>query len=106
MKTKRFFILIFMFMFIFGEVSKADQIPIATTLKQGIYNVSPEHEGLYRNIKLITPDKAVTITVLDSNGAQKLFVKLDNVNEHLKVGPIKKGETIIVTGEGEISIIH
>lgn len=59
----------------FGEVSNADQLPTATTLKQGIYNISPEHEGLYRNIKLITPDKGVTITLLDSNNALILFVK-------------------------------
>lgn len=106
MQMKKFIIMSLVFMFMFGEVSKADEIPTARTLKQGIYNVSPEHEGLYRNIKLITPDKAVTISLLDANGAQILFVKLNNTNEYLKVGPIKKGETLIVTGEGEISLIH
>jgi hypothetical protein len=62
--------------------------------------------GYYRNIKLISKDKPVTIMVLDSNGAQILFAKLDNENEYLKVGPIEKGETLIINGEGEISVIH
>ena len=106
MQIKKFFILVFIFMFMFGEVSKADQIPTATTLKQGIYNISPEHEGLYRNVKLISPDKNVTITLLDASGAQILFVKLSDTKEYLKVGPIKKGETLIIAGEGEISMTH
>jgi hypothetical protein len=109
MKTKKFLIIFLAFMFIFGEVSQAEQqsqIPTSTTLKQGIYNISPEHMGYYRNIKLISKDKPVTIMVLDSNGAQILFAKLDNENEYLKVGPIEKGETLIINGEGEISVIH
>lgn len=111
MKTKKFLIvfLIYIFMFMFGEVSKAEQqspIPTSTTLKQGIYNISPEHKGYYRNIKLISPGKPVSIMVIDSNGDQILFAKLDNENEYLKVGPIEKGETLIINGEGEISLIH
>jgi hypothetical protein len=108
MKIKKFFIVVLMFMFMFDEVAQAGQIaiPTSTTLKEGIYKVTPEHKGYYRNVKLISQGKPVTITVLDANGAQVLFAKLHNENEHLKVGPIEIGETLIINGEGEISVIH
>lgn len=105
MQIKKFLVVFLVSIFMFGELPQA-QPPISTTLKQGIYNVSNEHKGHYRNIKLITPDKPVTITLLDSNGAQLLFVRLTNEKEELKVGPIEIGETLIITGDGEISIIH
>ena len=105
MKIKKFLVVFLVSIFMFGERPQA-QPPISTTLKQGIYNVSNEHKGHYRNIKLLTPDKPVTITLLDSNGAQILFVRLTNEKEELKVGPIEIGETLIITGDGEISIIH
>lgn len=107
MQTKKILISLFMFLFMFGEASKANPMPVANnTFKQGIYAVSDEHDGLYRNIKLVTPNKPATVTILDSNNTQILFVKLNNINEYFKVGPIKKGETLIVCGEGEISITH
>lgn len=108
MKTKKLLIVFLISIFISGEVAQAAQItiPTSTTLKEGIYKVTPEHKGYYRNIKLISPGKPVTITVLDANGAQVLFAKLHNENEHLKVGPIEIGETLIINGEGEISVIH
>ena len=106
MQIKKFLIVFLISIFTFGKLSQAQQVPISTTLKQGIYNISPEHVGLYRNIKLITPGKPITMTILDSNGAQILFIRLWNENETLKVGPIKNGETLIITGDGEIAIIH
>lgn len=106
MQIKKILITFFISIFMFGEISYADQIPTSTTLKQGIYNISPEHKGYYRNIKLVSPGKPVTISLLDSNGSQILFVKLNNEKEFLKVGPIEKGETLIVNGDGEISLVH
>jgi hypothetical protein len=106
MQIKKFLIVFLISMVTFGKVSQAEQVPISTTLKQGIYNVSPEHVGYYRNIKLITPEKPVNMIILDSNGAQIFFKRLSNVNEILKIGPIEKGETLILTGDGEVSIIH
>lgn len=106
MQIKKFLIITLIFTFMFETISQAEPIPTSTTLKQGIYSVSSEHNGYYRNIKLITPDKSVTLTIIDSNGTQKLFVKLSNEKEYLKVGPIEKGETLIITGDGEISIVH
>lgn len=106
MQIKKILIMTLIFTFMFKTISQAEQIPTSTTLKQGIYSVSPEHKGYYRNIKLITPDKPVTLTILDANGTQKLFVQLSNEEEYLKIGPIEKGETIIIIGDGEISIVH
>jgi len=37
-------------------------IPIATTYKQGIYDVT-QYTGLYITAKLITPDKPLTVMV-------------------------------------------
>jgi len=106
MQIKKFLVVFIVSIFMFGELPQAQQNPISTTLKQGIYNISNEHKGHYRNIKLITPDKPVTIILLDSNGDQILFARLRNEKEELKVGPIEIGETLIITGDGEISIIH
>ena len=91
MQIKKFLIVLLVSLFMFGEVTQAQIIPTSTTLKQGIYNISSEHKGYYRNIKLITPDKPVTIIILDSNGAQILFARLSNEKEELKVGPIGIG---------------
>lgn len=106
MQIKKFLIIFLISMFTLGKFSQAQQVPISTTLKQGVYNISPEHVGYYRNIKLITPDKPITMTILDSNGAQILFIRLITEKETLKVGPIEKGETLIITGDGEVSIEH
>jgi hypothetical protein len=106
MQIKKLLITLLVSLFMFGEVTQAQAIPTSTTLKQGIYNISPEHKGYYRNIKLITPDKPVNITILNSNGAQILFARLSNEKEELKVGPIEIGETLIIAGDGEISVIH
>ena len=106
MQIKKFLIVLLVSLFMFGEVTQAQKIPTSDTLKQGIYNISPEHKGYYRNIKLTTPDKPVTITLLNSKGAQILFAILSNENEHIKFGPIEIGGTLIITGDGEISIIH
>lgn len=106
MQIKKFLIIFLISIFMFCELSQAQQMPISTTLKQGIYNISPEHVGYYRNIKLVSPDKPVTIILLDANGTQILFAKIRNEKEELKVGPIEKGETLIVIGDGEISILH
>ncbi len=106
MQINKFLIVLLIFTFMFGKVSKAEPIPTSTTLKQGIYSISPEHKGYYRNIKLITPDKPVTLVLLGPNGSQKLFTILSNEKEFLKIGPIEFGETLIITGDGEISIVH
>lgn len=106
MQIKKILVVFLVSIFMFCEFSQAAQNPTSTTLKEGIYNISAEHKGYYRNIKLITPGKPVTIIILDSNGAQILFVRLNNEKEELKVGPIGIGETLIITGDGEISIIH
>lgn len=106
MQIKKFLIVLLVFSFIFGEIAQAEPIPTSTTLKKGIYDISSEHKGYYRNIKLITPDKPVTITLLNSKGAQILFAILSNENDYIKFGPIEIGEILIVTGEGEISVIH
>ena len=106
MQIKKFLIMLLVSLIMFGEVTQALNIPISTTLKQGIYNISPEHKGHYRNIKLTTPDKPVTITLLDSKGAQILFAILSSEEEYIKFGPIEIGETLIITGDGEISVIH
>ncbi|MEQ8198189.1 MAG: hypothetical protein ABRQ27_09315 [Clostridiaceae bacterium] len=106
MKINKFLMVFIISVFAFGKSSQAQQLPMSTTLKKGIYTISSEHQGYYRNIKLITPDKPVTISILDSDGAQIFFIRLSSINETLKIGPIKKGEILIVTGEGEVSIVH
>ena len=106
MKIKKFLIVFLISIFTLGKLPQAQQVPLSTTLKQGIYKISPEHEGYYRNVKLITPDKPITMTVLDSNGAQIFFIRLSDATNTLKFGPIQKGETVIIAGDGEIAISH
>ena len=106
LKMKKFLIIFLTCTFAFCKFPQARQAPLSTTLKQGIYKVSPEHEGLYRSVKLVTPDKPITMTVLDSDGAQIFFITLSDGKENLKIGPIRRGETVIVAGDGEVSISH
>lgn len=106
MKMKRFLIILLTCTFAFCKFPQARQVPLSTALKQGIYKISPEHEGLYRNVKLITSDKPITMTVLNSDGAQIFFIRLSDEKSTLKFGPIKKGETLIIAGDGEVSISH
>lgn len=103
---KKFLIILLTYTFVFCKFPQAQQAPMSTTLKQGIYKVSPEHQGLYRNIKLVTPGKPVTMTILDADGAQIFFIRLCDSKENLKIGPIEKGETVIIAGDGEVSISH
>lgn len=106
MKIKKFLIVFLICIFNFSKFPQALQPPVSNTLKQGIYKISDEHEGHYRTLKLITPNKPVTVTILDSNGAQIFFIRLSDVKSIFQFGPIKKGETVIIAGDGEISISH
>lgn len=106
MKIKKFLIVLLTCTFAFCKFPQALQPPVSNTLKQGIYKISDEHEGHYRIVKLVTPNKPMTMTILDSNGAQIFFIRLSDVKDILKFGPIKKGETVIIAGDGEISIAH
>lgn len=106
MKIKRFVAFFIISTFMFIQPSQAKKSPISTTLKEGTYKISSEHIGYYRTMKLITPNTPVTISLLDSNGAQTLFIRLTNEKESLKIGPIKGPETLIITGDGEISLMH
>ncbi len=106
MKTKRFLIIFLICIFSFGNIAQALQVPLSNTFKQGIYPLPADHDGHYRKVKLITPDKPVSISIIDSNGSQILFMNLSNATYTFQMGPIKKGEIVIITGEGEVSIEH
>jgi hypothetical protein len=44
--------------------------------------------------KLITPDKSLTVIVIDSNGKQKTFLRFDTPNEIVKLGPVQEGDIL------------
>ena len=104
MKIKKFLLLFLISIFTFVEFPQAQvqPPPIANTYKQGIYDIS-QYSGKYITSKLITPNAPVTVMVLDSNGNQKVFLRSIDLNEIVKLGPIKEGDLMIIIGAGEIS---
>lgn len=62
-----------------------------------------QYTGQYITAKLITPDKPLTVIAIDSNGSQKVFLRFINLNEIIKLGPIQKGDIVVMVGTGEIS---
>lgn len=106
MNIKKILICLLIVIFIFIEIPQAQAqplpLPIATTYKQGIYNIS-QYAGDYITAKLITPNNHLTITIINSNGEQKVFLRFINSNEIIKLGPIQKGDTVAIVGTGEIS---
>ena len=104
MNIKKFLVFSLITVFIFVETpqAQAQPFPIATTYTQGIYNVT-QYAGDYITAKLITPDKHLTAIIIDSNGNQKAFLRSINLNEVVKLGPIQKGDIIVMVGTGEIS---
>ncbi|MEQ8199169.1 MAG: hypothetical protein ABRQ27_14410 [Clostridiaceae bacterium] len=103
MKIKKFLIMFLISIFSLGKVPHA-QIPLQTTYKQGIYDVS-QFEGYFGTIKLTTSDKPVTVIIIDPNGTVSHMAILDKTNEELKLGPVKKGIIMVVVGAGEIYIL-
>ncbi|WP_315071145.1 hypothetical protein [uncultured Clostridium sp.] len=88
--------------FISFKIPQAQPLPIATTYTQGIYDISL-YGGKYITAKLITQDNRLTISIINSNGDQKVFLRFINPNELVKLGPIQEGDTAAIIGSGEIS---
>lgn len=101
MKIKRFLVFFLIYIFIFFKTPQAQPIPIATTYTQGIYNIT-QYSGKYITAKLITPDKTLSATVIDSRCNQKIFLRFLNLNETVKLGPVQEGDILILIGDGEV----
>ena len=102
MKIKKFLIFFLIFTFTFVEIPQAQPLPIATTYTQGIYNMT-QYTGNYITGKLTTPDKPLTVIVIDSNGNQKTLLRFNTSNEIVKLGPVQEGDILALVGTGEIS---
>jgi hypothetical protein len=104
MKIKKFLIFFLIFTFTFAKVSQAQvqPPPIATTYKQGIYDIS-QYSGKFVTAKLITPNEPLTVIAFDSMGNQRLLLRLTDPNEFVKLGYINKGDVVVIIGKGEIA---
>ncbi|GKX68238.1 hypothetical protein [Inconstantimicrobium mannanitabidum] len=106
MKIKKLLVFFLISIFIFPKIpqvqAQPQPLPIATTYKQGIYNATT-YTGQYITAKLITPDKPLTVTVIDCSGTLKTFLRFKKTNELVKLGPIQEGDIIVMVGTGEIS---
>jgi hypothetical protein len=102
MKIKKFLIFFLISLFTFVETPQAQPLPIATTYTQGIYNMT-QYTGNYITGKLTTPNEPLTVITIDSNGHQKTFLKFDDPNENVKLGPVQEGDILVLVGTGEIS---
>ncbi|OPJ60159.1 hypothetical protein [Clostridium chromiireducens] len=102
MNIKKFLVFFLISLFAFVKIPQAQPLPIATTYTQGIYNMT-QYNGDYITGKLITPDKPLTVIVIDSNGKQKTFLRFDTPNETVKLGPVQEGDILALVGTGEIS---
>ncbi|OOM72930.1 hypothetical protein [Clostridium sp. BL-8] len=102
MNIKRLLVFFLIIFFISFKIPQAQPLPIATTYTQGIYDISL-YNGKYITAKLITPDNRLTISIINSNGEQKVFLRFINPNEIVKLGPIQEGDTVAIVGSGVIS---
>lgn len=106
MKIKKFLFVFLIMIFMFSIIPQAKpnrEIPVATTFKQGIYDIS-QYSQYFGRIKLATPDKPVTIIILNSKGMQKAFAILNSSESELSGSSAQKGDTLVVVGPGEISV--
>jgi hypothetical protein len=106
MKIKKFLIVFLISIFTFATITQAQAQPIpaiSNTYKQGIYDLS-SFNGYRATTKLITPNTVVTLILVDNNGNLRQFIKLDDVNEIIKLGAFKEGDIGIMLGTGEIAI--
>jgi hypothetical protein len=101
MKIKKFLTAFLIAIIVFTDVPKA--IPISNTYKQGIYDISDVNE-LNATAKLITPNNVTSLIIIDPNSNEKFYKRFDTVNEIINLGVIKRGDTIIIIGKGEIAI--
>lgn len=101
MKIKKFLIVFLLSIFTFVKIPQAQTVPIATTYTQGIYNVT-QYTGQYITAKLITPGKPLTGIVINSKGSLEIFLRFNDPNETIKLGPIQGGDVIVLVGTGEI----
>ncbi|MDR3595654.1 hypothetical protein [Clostridium sp.] len=102
MKITKFSAFFLISLFAFVKIPQAQPIPIATTYTQGIYDTS-QYTGKYITAKLITPGKPLTSIVINSKGGLELFLRFNDPNETVKLGPIQEGDVIVLVGTGEIS---
>jgi hypothetical protein len=102
MNIKKFLVFFLISLFAFVKIAQAQPLPIATTYTQGIYDMSL-YTGKYITGKLITPDKPLTVIVIDSNGKQKTFLRFESQNENVKLGPVQEGDILALIGTGEVS---
>lgn len=102
MKMERFLVFFLIYIFFIVKMPQAQPIPIATTYTQGIYSIT-QYNGKYITAKLVTPDKTISVTVIDSKGNQKIFLRFLNLNETVKLGPVQEGDILIAIGAGEVS---
>jgi hypothetical protein len=86
-----------------AEVPEQQIYPISTTYKQGIYSLSL-FNGYKVAAKLVTPNTTVTLITVDSDGKLIQFIRLDEVDEIVKLGILHEGDTGIVLGSGEVAI--
>lgn len=104
MKIKKFLIVFLIFIFTFTTIAQAQPIPpISNTYKQGIYDFS-SFNGYSTTTKLITPNTVITLILVDNNGNLKQFIKLNDVNEIIKLHDIQNGDIGVILGAGEIAI--
>jgi len=104
MKIKKFLIVFLISIFTFATITQAQPIPaISNTYKQGIYDFS-NFNGYRATTKLITPNTAVTLMLIDNNGNLKQFIKLDDINEIIKLGAFQNGDIGVILGPGEVAI--
>lgn len=100
MKFKRIIMLSIMFTLLFEEIPKADFLSDA--YKQGVYTISETKD--FKATARLSGNPPTTLSIIDSNGAQKYFKRFESLDEVVNLGYIKNGDTIIIAGDGLIAI--
>ncbi|SHJ07820.1 hypothetical protein SAMN02745163_01252 [Clostridium cavendishii DSM 21758] len=105
MKIKKFLMLFsIIFLIIISTFENLNVLAISNVYKQGVYNIS-EFENYKATATLVTPNVRTSLMILDNEGDIKFFKEFDTVNEVINLGTIKKGNSLVIAGQGEIAII-
>lgn len=105
MNIKKFFIIFLICFIVIPTPIIANAVPVSNIYKEGIYKVT-DADSYSATAKLITPTQFASLIIIDSNNNFKLYKQFIDTNEVFTLGSLDKNHTLIVIGNGQISIIY
>lgn len=105
MNIKKLFIIFLICFMVIPAPIMANAVPVSNVYKEGIYKLT-DTDSYSATAKLITPGKFTSLIIIDPNSSVKLYKQFIDTNESFGLGPLDKNHTLVIIGNGEISIIY